>query len=158
MRVFMLLLLSSSLYAQQPALPNAPQPNGFFANHINTGLSIGEGITRLLDAISSREAVTCHCEDGKNLLEGGHLFGASLAPITAHNWSIYSYSIGFATANILVSRELWNVSERHRHHGKVLRFVSRGMLITDIVVDGTYGPVNNWELIHSHGKQGVPGL
>lgn len=154
-RVLMLLLLSSSLLAQPPTLPEAPKPNGFFASRINTGLVIGDGLARLLDAVSTREAVTCLCHNGGNLAEGGRFFGTSLAPIAAHTWSQYSYSLGVAAGFTAISHELWGMSERHPPHGRALRLASRAVLVGDIVYDGPM-PVNNWEVIHTHGNQGFP--
>jgi hypothetical protein len=36
-----------------------------------------------------------------------------------------------------------------------LRLASRAVLVGDIVYDGPM-PVNNWEVIHTHGNQGFP--
>ena len=119
-------------------LPDTPQPVPFFHNKVNVTLTVSDVAVRYLDALSTRQAITdpCHCFN-----ESGSFYGLDLSPVAAHSWSQYSYSLGFAGLNVLISRALWNRGERK--HRTRYRWLSRAVLTADLATDG-YATIHNW--------------
>src|ERR1700733_653583 len=109
--------------------PSRPVTQPFLANRLNRSLVAGEFTVRLLDAISTRQALSdpCKCLVEKSLPQ----FIAKSTPL------MLSYSLGTAAAYTFVADKLW------KHHKRL----SRGLLMFDISYDSAVGPKNNWHNI-----------
>ena len=116
-------MLSFSLAGQNlPEAPAPTRPQPFLQNRINLILAGGDLAARVSDAASTRYAITHDsCEETGDL---------GFSSIAHHDWSQYSYSSGFAAFNMMLSRELWSISQRR--HSRALRLASRSVLIVDI--------------------------
>lgn len=146
MRILILFGLSCAL-AHSQALPEAPQP--YFHNALNRALAASEASTRLLDFISTYqfEHDPCGC-----IFERGHFYGTfSLATVSKSTPLSFTYQAGMAGVVILASRGLWKASQKH--HSRLLRMASRGVLLYDLRYQ-VEEPVNNWREIATNGKRG----
>lgn len=129
------------------ALSPAPQP--YTANTLNRSLVAADFAGHLTDAISTHqfEVDPCHC-----IVEKGTFYGTfSLAPVSRSTPALLGYSLGLSAANVMVSRKLWQMSQKR--HSKALRLASRAVLMYDIGVEGRVS-INNWRLIATQGKKG----
>ena len=91
--LIVLLLLSSAAFSEE--LPNAPKPH-IFANKTELGLIAGEFSVRIMDTVSTRQALTnpCHCLHETNVGAIANSTGTSLAYSTAVSGAIIGLSYG----------------------------------------------------------------
>lgn len=145
-KMLVFVALASSAIAQ---VPDAPKPQAYLQNGINRALVASETSARLLDFVSTAqfEHDPCGC-----IVERGHFFGTfSLAPISRSTPASFAYQMGMAATFSGVSRELWKESQKH--HSRLLRLASRGVLLYDLRYEVEV-PINNWRLIATNGKKG----
>jgi hypothetical protein len=119
-----------------PTLP--AKPESFWHNSLNRSLVAGDFATRFLDALTTEEAMrdSCRC-----LKETGEPAFIAKSPALQ-----YSLSLTEAAGVAYAAGKLW----KHGH-----RKLARGVLMLDIVGDGTRGAANNWREMATKGKGGV---
>jgi hypothetical protein len=146
MKALALFLLAVPLAAQ---IPDAPKPQPYFTNTLNRALVASDTTANFLDALSTYqfEHDPCNC-----IVEKGKFYWTfSLAPISKSTVGNFSYRMADAVVTTAISRKLWSMSQRH--HSRILRLASRGVLIADLISESRE-PINNWRLISTGGKKG----
>jgi hypothetical protein len=129
--------------APSPAAPMVSSANAFVqapenefkrfsANNTNRMLVATEFWARGLDALSTHQNLTnpCNCYH-----EASRFFGLDMAPVFKSSVGAYSYSLGIAATYSIVSARLWNASKNHPHQEKLLKRLSRGLLMADSAME-----------------------
>lgn len=100
----------------------------FSTNKVNRGLLVTEFWARGLDAYSTRKDLSnpCGC-----FHETSRFMGMNMAPVFKTGPGAYSYSLGIGAAYSLLSAKLWDESRVHPHHARLLRTMSRALLVGD---------------------------
>lgn len=113
--------------------PSYAKSRPFLTSRLNRTLIATEFSTRGLDAYSTHRGLNnpCNCYH-----EESHIFGLNLGPMLKTNAGAYSYSLGVATIYSFVSAKLWNASQNHPRHARLLRALSRDLLIGDSSMEG----------------------
>jgi len=127
------------------------KPEQFFANKLNRSLVATEIGSRIFDALSTHQMLTdpCHC-----IREKGSFYGLfPMRQIASSEVGFYAYSLSYATAQIEISRLLWNRSQRSRH-AKLYRFASRAVLVVDATNESAL-VINTRRLIATRGRHGM---
>jgi hypothetical protein len=100
----------------------------FSANNVNRTLVATEFWTRGLDAFTTHEDLNnrCGCYH-----EASRFLGLNMTPMVKTTAGAYSYSLGVAATYSIISAKLWNVSKNHPRHARLLRVLSRALLVGD---------------------------
>jgi hypothetical protein len=114
--------------------PRAMEFKSFSTNKFNRMLVMTEFWGRGLDALSTHQNLTNGCACYR---EASRFFGLDMAPVFKSSIGAYSYSFGIAATYSLVSAKLWNASKNHPHHARLLRSLSRALLIGDSSMEVT---------------------
>ena len=102
-------------------------------------------MARGLDAMSTYQKLNDPCGCYR---EASRLFGLNMTPVFKSQGGAYAYSFGLAAAYSFISYELWNAGEHHPRRARLLRGLSRGLLIGDSSMElGT--AVHNFSLTRS---------
>ena len=127
---------AASLVSSSSIAPVQPAPEKefkrFSASNTNRMLVATEFWARGLDALSTHQNLTnpCNCYH-----EASRFFGLDMTPVFKSTVGAYSYSLGIAATYSIVSATLWNASKNHPHHEKLLRRLSRGLLMADSAME-----------------------
>jgi hypothetical protein len=110
--------------SQRPSTEFKP----FSSNKVNRTLVATEFWTRGLDAFSTHEDLNnlCNCYH-----ESSRFLGLNMTPMVKTTLGAYSYSLGVAATYSIVSAKLWNASKNHPNHARLLRILSRALLVGD---------------------------
>ena len=116
----------------------------FRSDHFNRLLVATEFWARGLDALSTHKKLNdpCNCYH-----EASRFFGLDMTPVFKTEVGAYSYSFGVATAYSLISAKLWNSGKEHTRHTRLLRRLSRSLLIGDSSMEITTD-THNLSLTH----------
>ena len=104
----------------------------FQSDHFNRILVVNEFWTRSLDAFSTRRRLINPCGCYR---EASRFFGLNMTPVFETDAGPYSYSLGVTTAYSLLSARLWNSTKDHPRHARILRWLSRSLLIGDSFIE-----------------------
>jgi len=146
--LYILISLAQLAFAEGNAVK---KPEQFFANNLNRSLVAAEVGARMFDGFSTHQMLTdpCRC-----IHEKGSFYGLfPMWHITSSEAGFYAYSLGYAAAQIEISRLLWHRSQRSKHK-KLFRFASRAVLIFDATNESVL-VINNRRLIATRGKHGM---
>jgi hypothetical protein len=115
-----------------PVQPSEREFKRFSASNTNRMLVATEFWARGLDALSTHQNLTnpCNCYH-----EASRFFGLDMTPVFKSSVGAYSYSLGIAATYSIVSATLWNASKNHPHHERLLRRLSRALLMGDSAME-----------------------
>lgn len=118
------------------AAPNSRKSEfrGLVSDRINRVLIATEFGARGLDAFSTHSMLNNPCRCYR---ESSHFFGLNIGPVFESATGAFSYSFAVATACSLISAKLWNRSKEHPRHARLLRRLSRALLIGDSTMEIT---------------------
>lgn len=122
--------------------PSSPKFKTFSTSPLNRTLVATEFWTRGLDAFSTHRDLSnsCNCYH-----EATRVFGLSMTPMFKTTIGVYSYSLGIAATYSFLSLKLWNASQNHPRHARLLRTLSRALLIGDSLTE-TAADVRNFTI------------
>lgn len=122
--------------------PSSPKFKTFSTSLLNRTLVATEFWTRGLDAFSTHRDLNdpCNCYH-----EASRFLGMNMTPVFKNTAGAYSYSLGVAATYSFVSAKLWNASQNHPRHARLLRTLSRALLIGDSSMETT-ADVNNFTI------------
>ena len=117
-----------------PSQPGNRDFKPFSASKVNHLLVATEFWTRGLDAFSTHRDLNdpCGCYH-----EGSHFLGLNLTPMMKTTVGAYSYSLGIAAMYSMLSAKLWDAGKDHPRHARLLRAISRTLLVGDSSMEMT---------------------
>jgi hypothetical protein len=117
-------------------MPPIADRKSFRSDRLNRVLVANEFWTRSLDAFSTVRKLNdpCRC-----FREASRFFGMDMTPVFKTQVSCYSYFLGIAAAYSFVSSKLWNAGKNHPRHARLLRRLSRSLLIGDSAMEAAVG-------------------
>lgn len=115
----------------------------FSESKLNRTLVVTEFWSRGLDALSTHQELNSAC---KCYHETSHFLGLDMTPMLKNTVGAYSYSLGIAATYSFLSARLWNASKDHPRHARVLRTISRVLLMGDSSME-TAADVRNFSIM-----------
>lgn len=136
-------IIAASAPLVAPGNPRSAEFKRFSANKVNRTLVATEFWARGLDAFSTHQKLTnsCMCYH-----EASRFFGLDMTPMLKTTVGAYSYSLGIATTYSFISAKLWDASKDHPRHARLLRTLSRALLIGDSSMEIT-ADVHNLSIV-----------
>ncbi|MGH9607956.1 MAG: hypothetical protein ACRD3N_19890 [Terracidiphilus sp.] len=122
--------------------PSSLKFKTFSTSRLNRTLAATEFWTRGLDAFSTHRDLNnpCNCYH-----EGSRFLGMNMTPMLKTTAGAYSYSLGIAATYTFISSKLWNASRNHPRHARLLRTLSRTLLIGDSSME-TAADIHNFSI------------